>query len=359
MDTPREQPEPAEENPLLRMPSETVQFVRFLRTTVAREPDEAEREMTPGQLGTKRFVDAMLSLGVADRIPGLSSEALRNLNVSPTDDEGRAELARIGKLVGDALGVSPNDLMILAKDTRLKEFLDGLPEAHKGRVQQIIKEYWTRMANGESGVAAVLAAELTAGTRPSEEIAPMPPAGTFAYLEDRNPKEPKNPVRVYERQFVRTTRDVESPAFSSCASVILYRERPDGTPEEETVFAHLPPKAYGDSGRDPDFDDYTPDFVRTQTGIDSLVGYKAKVAAGLRMSPEKIAQTLRAMGATVEDVRQIPMDMYTVRLDAKTKTLVAKGLMERVTRPDERVSYKTVDGVPITIEERFEETMTV
>ena len=159
---------------------------------------------------------------------------------------------------------------------------------------------------------------------------------------------------------IRTSRDIESPAFSSCAAIILYREHPDGTLDNETIFAHLPPKAYGDfSSREPDFKDYTPDFFKKMTGRDSFAGYKAKISAGLRLSPEPIARSLRTMGAVIDSVRQIPMDMYTIRVDAKTKTLVAKGFMEGVTRSDERPTYKTVDGVPITINTAFQETLSL
>jgi len=351
---------PTVENPLLALPAENVQFLKFLRGIVTAEPEENERSLTPRELGTKRFVGALLANGTADRIPGVSAEELRGLDVSPKDDEGKAELARIGRLVGDAMGTDPSVLIGLANDARLKGYLDRLPNDRKNVVAELIRGYWKRMADDETGVAAKLADELGAGSRPSEEIAPMPAKGEFAMLDDRDPKEPGNPVRVYQQQIVRTSRDVESPGFSSCAAVVLYRERPDGTPEDETIFAHLPPKAYGEvSGRDPDFDDYTPDFLKKLTGVESFAGYKARISAGLRLSPERIAVTLRSMGASVEEVRQIPMDMYAIRLDARTKTMVAKGFMERVTRPEERATYKTVEGVPITIDTRFEETVSV
>lgn len=324
-----------------------------------REPEDGERELTMGQLGTKRFIESLRATGIAKRIPGLSAKELDAVDYAPTDEAGKAELARVGQLVSAAIGTPPNDLMDLARDPRLSEYLNGFPEARQAQLVNMIRELWGRIANGETGVAQELIAEMNDGTRPSEEIAPMPPKGEFAFLEDRDPKEPGNPVRVYERQIVRTNRDVESPAFSSCASVVLYREGPDGSPEQETLFAHLPPKAYGDSGRQPDFNDYTPDFLAAKTGLASLVGYKAKVSAGLRLSPDAIARSLRALGADVLDVRRIPMDMYTLRLDAKTKTMVAKGHMERVTRAGESPSYRTVDGVPITIDARFEETVSV
>jgi hypothetical protein len=201
---------------------------------------------------------------------------------------------------------------------------------------------------GYTEVAVKLAQEMENGSRPAQEIEPLAPPDVFKRVEDPEPTSPQ-PALVHERQMITTTRDIESDKFSSCAAIVLYKERPDGTPEEATTFAHLPPKTDVTGGAS-SFESYTPDFLREQFGVTNFEGYKARVSSGINADPEAVTRTLRQLGADVISVEQIPLDMYDVRVDAKTKTIVGMGKPERLAREGWPVTYRTAtDRIPIEI----------
>ena len=86
-----------------------------------------------------------------------------------------------------------------------------------------------------------------------------------------------------------------------------------------------------------------------------LSGYKAKVVAGLIRSPEEVAHSLRGLGVDVVTVEQIPLEMYMVLIDAKTKSIVDRGDLEKIADDPNNAYYRTVGGkLPIEKETTIE-----
>lgn len=320
----------AEKKETPKLNSAARDFLRNLRSTLSMERDEREQSLSDAELEESR-----------------TALALRNMGLTTENLEER-------------LGLELSAATSLAKDPSLNETLSRAETAEKTRVKKNIDDYRLQAKNleyqidfnaqnGFSDLTVRLATELAEGTRPAEALAPLPEKETFQSLVDDR-ENPDQPVEVFERQIVRTKSDVESPGFSSCAAVALFREKADGTPDEETIFAHLPPKTAGLGGAASSFKSYDAKFFAEQLGIPSLEGYRARVAAGVNVSPEDVASALRELGAKIDGVQQIPLDMFTIRLDAKTKTMVARGNMEEVvTGPKAGTSYRTEQGLPMHI----------
>ena len=198
--------------------------------------------------------------------------------------------------------------------------------------------------------------ELDSGIPEQDELAKQPMRGDFQYLIDTNSEQKLIPVVFYQRQIIKTSRDVVSPDFSSCAGVLIYKERTEDEKSEdsEITFAHLPPRTFPQTGQPSHFKDYTPEFFKKQLGLDNLKGFTVRIIAGLKVPPTELAQSLGKLGAKIEKIEQLPRDMYTALVNSKTKTIVVKGTLERVPFEGERPTYRTDDGVGIVQEKGME-----
>src|SRR3989338_6163108 len=113
------------------------------------------------------------------------------------------------------------------------------------QLADLTREYDEQLSSGERAPSEAEQRMMRAigeGIPPHDTLAPL--GREFTSHRDTEPEHPDQPLMAYERQAVQTERDVISPDFSSCAAIVLYPVEEDGTPRQETVFAHLPPKTY-------------------------------------------------------------------------------------------------------------------
>lgn len=371
----------ARENPLVDLPRETAQFVRFLYRAAKKERSPQEEGLSDSAVGASRLIESMQSYGwlpegfdsqryveVVQHIEKIEG-SLPQTNPSVAVEEYGLAARGMANEAGELAQLHEE---LRAMDAQLTWRLKASPSEvtqHSNHVdvenhvrtyerdkQEHAAQRERRSSEKHQRIAVNFFYETLGGKQqelPSDirenitaiqelgfhgdEIAPIPEKGTFQFLEDIKDGV-DTPVQAYERQIVRTNRDVTSPDFSGCATVVLYKTDSEGKPEQETIFAHLPPKTTDG------FQSYNPSFWQEQTGITDLSEYKAKVVAGLIRSPEEIAHSLQTMGAQVVTMEQIPLEMYRVLVDSRTKSIVAMGELEEVTDNSSEANYRTVDG---------------
>ncbi|MFH1781644.1 MAG: hypothetical protein ABH835_03470 [Patescibacteria group bacterium] len=384
-------PEQEKKNPLVELPEETGNFLKFLKRNLDSPRRPEEENLTPEVIGAKRLLESMSSFGMLkeggiDReryaelvgqiteleksLPGDSpSLAVKEMGVAMRGGDAEKyavlqdELDAIDQVLEEKLGLTPKETHAMVGREDFQEHATNLEgdrsRAMKERLLKIEDRFepqrkgWIKreVFEADSGFPEhidKMLERLKEGVPNREEIRPLPEKGTFEYMEDSNPKNPEAPVVCYERQMVKTDRDIVSPDFSSCAGVVLYKLDDAGKPTQETLFTHLPPMTFGD-GKPSNFDSYTPDFFKEQFGVDNLDGYEAKVFTGLNIPPDKITDTISQMGGNVKTVEQLPRDMYTGLIDAKTKSIALMGNPESpIKLGDMELSYRTQEGkVPI------------
>lgn len=380
-----------EKNPLLDLPAETARFVGYLRNNLERERQPDEEGMSTEVVGAKRLLESMDSyawipeefdtkryvelVGKISEIEALlpqpnPSAAVEEAGLLVRDQPDKAEelvalreeLASMDAQLTKKLGITPSETHARVQDPAVGEHISSYEEDRREHAAEVERA----SVKKHSRIAAGLAIEQKRGVRRldipehirdaierirdgeinAEELAPLPEKGTFQLLNDERDPDRKTPVRIFERQIIRTNRDVTSPDFSGCAAVLLYKEDAEGNPEQESIFAHLPPQT------ERGFESYDATFWEKQAQLTDLRGYKAKVIAGLIQSPQEIAHSLEKLGATVVTVEQIPLEMYTVLVDAKTKSMVARGTLEQVADDPSKGYYRTTGGrLPIRKED--------
>ncbi|MDP3970933.1 MAG: hypothetical protein Q8P90_04490 [bacterium] len=390
-----------EQNPFLDLDQHSAWMLRQVIQYSEAERTETEQELSNAGVGARRLAetlkrigelpkefDAESYIGLVDQIskleaeittpsPSIAAEEVslaKNGNVEGSQIIGelKQKLAPMDEEISSVLGISRERAHQAMDDEQSRRHLENLHYDKQDVARNNLKQRMSHFA-GQSKAWKIETAfnvagrfpynerikdtvrSLEAGMPNAEELAPQPEKGTFQYLEDNNPTNSEIPVKLYERQLVKTSRDAVSPDFSSCAGIMMYKLDNNGVPEQESIVAHLPPKVYGDmSERPSDFKDYDDKFFSDQLGTTDLTGYQVKIIAGLKISPAQLADTLTKMGATVETVEQLPRDMYTAYFDATSKTIVVRGVSERITDSSrgDRVSYRTDEHkIPITQED--------
>ncbi len=261
------------------------------------------------------------------------------------------ELHAMDDAIEEAMGLSGQQRdTYIAREDFDDEMADYTSERRAFRAEQLAaltREYDEQLTHGNrtpSETEQRMMQAIGEGLPPHDTLAPL--NKEFTSHRDTKPEHPDQPLLAYERQAVQTERDVISPDFSSCAAIVLYPVEEDGTPRQETVFAHLPPKTYA-GGTDADFP-YTTEELQQLLPAD-VRGYHAQIVSGINVSPDDLARAIADLGVAVDSVRQIPMDMYTLMVDARTKQMVARGKMERPRDTLSLVlegqgSYRTRDG---------------
>lgn len=369
-------------NPILELPRETAGFLRQLRSTLELGRDQEEEGLSDAQFISMRLAEVLASrdwlpadfdkkryVELVGRVEQLES-SLQRIHPSIAVEEAalalrgniegaselhalKQELLGMDEILGEASGLSVGTAHKHIQDEKMLKHIRDVERDRKEEDARLVKE----RAEKHYGFARKLYLESKLGTTildipdhiraaieqmqsgmEYDELAPIPPKGEFQQLEDVATAENDIPALIYERQIVRTERNVMSPDFSGCASVLLYREGADGRPEKSSIFAHLPP--HTKTG----FTSYNKNFWLQQAGISDLTGYKAKVVAGLIRSPQEIAFGLQSLGADVVTVDQVPLEMYSVLVDADTKEMVAVGQLEQIAESATESAYKTIDG---------------
>jgi hypothetical protein len=157
---------------------------------------------------------------------------------------------------------------------RSKYLSDQCKKYNKQNAAWVLENGFSGKDSGFSSVTKQMLHELDGGILQRDELAEQPPRGEFEYLVDTNPEQKTIPVVCYQGQIIKTSRNVVSPDFSSCAGVLIYKESAahDSSDGNEIIFAHLPPRTFPQSGQASHFKDYTPEFFKNQVGLDSLDG---------------------------------------------------------------------------------------
>lgn len=371
-----------ERNPLVNLPERTVQFLKFLRNSVGREPAHKDQELSAAALSATKLMESLSSYGwlpegldrqryveVVAQIAEIEAELPRSNPSIAVEDIGlllrgkvdaakelgslQAELVTMDAQLSQQLFITPTEAQAHVSHPNAEQHLrsfDHDKTEQAAQVERASARKHMRIAaqiqvERDNGPALNLREDIRknidrmrSGHLDAEELAALPEKGIFQLLDDSGEPVREKPVQVYERQIVKTNRDITSPDFSGCATVLLYKETVDGSPEPESIFAHLPPRT--DNG----FETYGPSFWKKQANITDLSGYKAKVVAGLISSPEEIAHGLRQLGAEIVTLEQIPLEMYRVLVDAKTKSIVASGELEAIDDTGRKAYYRTKGG---------------